>query len=206
MTSTTEHKVGTFGVALTVEDGRVFTTSLEVAARFSKRHDHVLRDIRRLASEGNALPNFGERQKPRFFLLSSHTIAGQRETEIYNLTRDGFMLLAMGFTGPEALKWKLQFIDAFNIMERKIAEDRERQIRASIGNDQPSSLSTSIVRTLTYTPSDSLKHGIDMMLCCEYALRALADWPDKEAIAATASTLFKARSYLVPVSQHLNKV
>ncbi|WP_432442364.1 Rha family transcriptional regulator, partial [Campylobacter coli] len=44
----------------------------------------------------------------------------ERKYPYYNLTRDGFSLLAMGFTGKEALQWKILFIDAFNEMERII--------------------------------------------------------------------------------------
>ena len=43
-----------------------------------------------------------------------------RKMPMYNLTRDGFSLLAMGFTGKTALQWKIAFIDAFNTMERTL--------------------------------------------------------------------------------------
>ena len=42
---------------------------------------------------------------------------GFRQEKIFIIDRDGFTLLAMGFTGPKALKWKLKYIAAFNAME-----------------------------------------------------------------------------------------
>ena len=36
------------------------------------------------------------------------------------MNRDGFTLLAMGFTGTDALRWKLKYIEAFNAMEARL--------------------------------------------------------------------------------------
>lgn len=41
---------------------------------------------------------------------------------MYIMNRDGFSLLAMGFTGKKALEWKLKYINAFNEMERQLRE------------------------------------------------------------------------------------
>ena len=41
-----------------------------------------------------------------------------REQKVYFMNRDGFSLLAMGFTGSEAMKWKLKYIEAFNVLEK----------------------------------------------------------------------------------------
>ena len=45
---------------------------------------------------------------------------GVRHSRIVVMTRDGFTLLAMGFTGEKALKFKLDYINAFNQMEETI--------------------------------------------------------------------------------------
>lgn len=90
------------------------TTSLIVAEVFGKRHDHVIRDIRALIEQApSCVPNFGETEVGRPSPLNGARIASQA----YTITRDGFMLLAMGFTGKKALNWKLAFIEAFNEME-----------------------------------------------------------------------------------------
>ena len=99
-------------------DGRVVTTSRDVAALFDKRHDHVLRDIDALIQTApelvsGPLPNFGEGS------YSLPNTGAQRHRQ-FTLTRDGFTLLAMGFTGAQALKFKLAYIEAFNAMENRL--------------------------------------------------------------------------------------
>lgn len=89
------------------------TTSLQVAKRFKKQHSHVLRSIRRLVA---ALP---DEQQSTFGLSFKDTIGNNGATKrqpYYYITRDGFSLLAMGFTGKEALQWKIAYIAAFNRM------------------------------------------------------------------------------------------
>lgn len=94
-------------------DGRAVTTSLKVAEVFGKRHGHVIRDIRKLLGDPQVggRPNFG---------LSSYVNEQNKEMPQYEMDRDGFTLLAMGFTGPKAIKFKLSYIDAFNKMEAVI--------------------------------------------------------------------------------------
>ena len=102
---------------LEAHKGHVTATSLQVAEHFGKRHTHVLRAIRNLAAE---LP---DEHKPIFGLMSQSVEVGQgglRSEPIYQMNRDGFALLAMGFTGKEALRWKLAYITAFNAMEAKL--------------------------------------------------------------------------------------
>lgn len=97
-----------------MEHKQAVTTSLQVAETFEKRHDHLLRDIENLKED---IPNFGE----MFFLTSTKDSYG-RDRKSYLMNRDGFTLLAMGFTGKKALKFKLQYIQAFNEMESYIKE------------------------------------------------------------------------------------
>lgn len=106
---------------LSVVDGIVTTLSTHVAAYFGKRHDDVLRAIRALIAQLSPEHgrNFAE-------MLIDVAIGGgaTRQSPAYRLTRDGFTLLAMGFTGKKALAFKLAYIDAFNRME---AQQREQQ-------------------------------------------------------------------------------
>ena len=105
-------------VQLTVVDGRPTTTSLDVAQHFGKRHDHVLRDIQNLRAQipEECLPNFGETS-----IEVMQPNGGTREAPAYRLTRDGFTLLAMGFTGKKALQFKLAYIAEFNRMEAALS-------------------------------------------------------------------------------------
>lgn len=90
------------------------TTSLVVADVFEKRHDHILRDIDKLKKH---LPNFGE-----MFEESQEPDSYDRLRRVIYMNRDGFTLLAMGFTGDKALQFKLKYIEAFNKMEQVIKE------------------------------------------------------------------------------------
>jgi Rha family phage regulatory protein len=98
-------------VMFDVVDGKITTTSVEIAKIFNKEHSNILRDIRSLPQDNFSLFNFEESEYI--------SLRGQKQPS-YNLTRDGFSLLAMGFTGKKAYKWKIQFIDAFNKMESYI--------------------------------------------------------------------------------------
>jgi len=100
--------------------GVVFANSRDVAFYFEKQHKHVLRDIDGLIRQG--VSNFGE-GAPKFG-QGSYTLpeTGQQQHRCYDMTRDGFTILAMGFTGQRALRFKLAYIDAFNRMEAELRE------------------------------------------------------------------------------------
>ncbi|WP_400589689.1 Rha family transcriptional regulator [Pseudomonas aeruginosa] len=104
-------------VSVEIIGGKPITTSLDVAKHFRKRHDNVLRDIKNLeCPEDFALLNFEE---------CSRTGANNRPEPYVRMTRDGFTLLCMGFTGKEAMHWKVAYINAFNKMEQAIIEQPE---------------------------------------------------------------------------------
>lgn len=87
-------------------------TSLDVAETFGKGHDKVMRDIRELgcSSEFN-VANFGE---------IDYVDSKNRRQKAYAMTRDGFTLLAMGYTGELAMKFKEAYIKQFNAMEKAL--------------------------------------------------------------------------------------
>lgn len=94
-------------------EGKVFANSRDVATFFDKNHQHVMRDIRKLISLRPELnrSNFGLVELPD----------GKGELRpAYDMDRDGFTLLAMGFTGEKALDFKLRYIAAFNAMEEAL--------------------------------------------------------------------------------------
>lgn len=95
--------------ALETHDGQTTVTSLQIAEHFGKRHGDVIRAIRKL----EVPETFGRRN----FASSSYRNEQGKEQPMYHVTRDGFALLAMGFTGKEAMRWKLAYIAAFNAME-----------------------------------------------------------------------------------------
>ena len=89
-------------------------TSRDVAANFGKRHKQVLRDIDSLIKD---MP----KNEPIFYETKLPDEYG-RNQRAYIMNRDGFTLLAMGFTGKKALVWKLKYIEAFNAMEKVLHE------------------------------------------------------------------------------------
>ena len=102
---------------LTLVNGVPTTTSLDVAAFFGKRHDAVLRDIRNVAAQVPAdhAHNFVD------MIIDVATGKGAtRKTPAIRLSKTGFTLLAMGFTGAKAMAFKLAYIDAFDRMEREL--------------------------------------------------------------------------------------
>lgn len=102
-------------------DGQPFTTSRAVAERFGKQHKDVLKAIKKLLAELPD-PEFGRRN----FAPSSYLNEQQKQQPEYRLTHDGFALLAMGFTGRDALAWKVAFLQAFNALEAELAERTAR--------------------------------------------------------------------------------
>lgn len=103
---------------------QIVTDSRNVAGIFNKRHDHVLRDIESLKRD---VPNFGE-----MFFETTMPDSYWREQRVFLMNRDGFTLLAMGFTGSNAMKWKLKYMDAFNLMEKKLESPEYIMARALI--------------------------------------------------------------------------
>lgn len=101
-------------IVLSMQSGEPVASSRQIAENFQKNHNHVLRDIDSLKKD---VSNFGQ----MFFETTAPDSYG-REQRAYLMNRDGFTLLAMGFTGKAALEWKLKYIAAFNEMEKKLTE------------------------------------------------------------------------------------
>lgn len=96
------------------ESNQVLTNSLLVAEKFGKEHKRVLQDIRDLKCSNQF--------KQHNFVLSSYCNDQNRELPMYVMNRDGFTLLVMGYTGEDAMKFKEDYIDSFNKMEKILKE------------------------------------------------------------------------------------
>lgn len=107
-------------------NGHGMATSLQVAERFRKRHKDVLKAIDNLACS----PDFNRRN----FAPVEYIDAKGEARPMFEMTRDGFVMLAMGFTGPQAMVWKESFIEAFNQLEqaylRRLQDDAQTAIEA----------------------------------------------------------------------------
>lgn len=93
-------------------NGVPMVDSVLVAKKFGKTHRDVLRAIGNMGcSDGFKLRNFAQ----------GTYVVRNTDYPMFNMTRDGFTFLCMGFTGKEAAKWKEAYIDAFNSMEKSLA-------------------------------------------------------------------------------------
>lgn len=99
-------------IILRNENGQIVTSSRDVAEKFGKERKHVNETIKKLMVENSTV-------KDMFILTQYKSSRGRMENE-YLMNRDGFSLIAMGFTGKKALEWKLKYINAFNSMEEKL--------------------------------------------------------------------------------------
>lgn len=99
---------------ITVINGLAVTSSLAIADYFAKRHDDVLKKIRTLECSASFTA--------RNFSVSDYTDCTGRKLPCYQITRDGFAFLAMGFTGKRAAQFKEAYINAFNQMEKQLSK------------------------------------------------------------------------------------
>lgn len=106
--------------AIFLHNGRPATTSREIAKFFGKRHDNVVRDIRNLIS--NTPKSFHTLNFEEMSEIVQIGNGATREDLVFNIYRDGFILLVMGYTGKTAMRLKLAYIEAFNAMEAKLTE------------------------------------------------------------------------------------
>lgn len=99
-------------------NGQPVTNSLLVAEKFSKQHKNVIASIRAIIeqAENSAVLSM--------FCESTYLNQQNKEQPMYVMNRDGFTILAMGFTGKEALQFKFEFINAFNQMEKQLKEQQ----------------------------------------------------------------------------------
>ncbi len=101
-------------IILSMQNGEPVVSSRQIAENFEKNHRDVLRAVDNLKED---VRNFAQ-----MFFESTEPDSYGREQRAYLMNRDGFTLLAMGFTGKAALEWKLKYIAAFNEMEKKLTE------------------------------------------------------------------------------------
>jgi Rha family phage regulatory protein len=102
-------------LVITNQKGREVTTSLKIAEKFGKEHFNVIRDIEQLSCS----QNFNALN----FEVISYVDKMGREQRAYELTKDGFSFLVMGYTGEKASQFKEDFISEFNKREAMLRSD-----------------------------------------------------------------------------------
>ncbi|WP_241672799.1 Rha family transcriptional regulator [Aeromonas media] len=103
---------------ISLHQGRPITTSLKVAEVFGKQHKDVLRKIATL----DCSKNFNERN----FALVTYQDGKGEARPAYEMTKDGFIFVVMGFTGARAAATKEAYINAFNWMAEQLAAQRSQ--------------------------------------------------------------------------------
>lgn len=99
-----------------IENGQAVTDSLTVAEVFGKEHKRVLRDIRDMECS--------EKFRQGNFAPSTYVNSLNKELPKYSMSKKGFTLLAMGYTGKEAMKFKEAYIEQFEEMEAALKQPR----------------------------------------------------------------------------------
>lgn len=115
------------------KSNQALTNSLLVAKTFEKSHKDVMKAIKNLIAKAQncAVVDY-QKVTSMFFLDSMEQVmpvgGGFKKMPYYIMNRDGFTLLAMGFTGAKALEFQLKYIQAFNAMESRIKEVEIKRI------------------------------------------------------------------------------
>lgn len=98
-----------------IQDGKVVVSSRMVAEKFGKEHSKVLRSIEGIISETPIMDSHN------MFHESRYKVDGNNKTyPEFIMNKLGFSVLTMGFTGSEALRWKIEYAKAFEVMEDKL--------------------------------------------------------------------------------------
>ena len=101
-----------------IKNNQVVTTSEIVAKVFGKRHDNVLRDIKVLMEQCDE--DFANLNFEVCFKINE--LQNGKPTPYYNLTKNGFMLLVMGYKSKKAIQIKISYINAFDYMAGELAK------------------------------------------------------------------------------------
>ncbi|MGK5020763.1 Rha family transcriptional regulator [Janthinobacterium sp. LB2P10] len=174
--------------------GKIATTSNVIAATFGKLHKVVLRAIKSLECSAEFTG--------RNFVPSEYFDSTGRKLPSYIVTKDGFSMLAMGFTGKEATKWKEAYINAFNLMDSELRRIGEASKQSDKHTRVPlkDAINMLVARSkhLNYSDAYKMVHqrfGIETVeefsddqvpLAVEYVHKLIAQWElvEPELLAA----------------------
>lgn len=131
-----------------VSNDQVVTTSLQVAEYFDKRHADVLRQINNLITH-NAKLRLG-------YESVTYEDSNGKKQPMYLMNRDGFTLLAMGFTGKKAIQFKIAYINAFNEMEDILRSGQENRYALSVLKSELAKVNKNLRKAIT---AGRLKYG-----------------------------------------------
>ena len=128
-----------------INNGQAVTSSLQVAEYFGKKHQHVMEKVRALLAEIPSDWGVSNFRQSSYFNLQG------KEQPCYEMTKDGFTLLAMGFTGKKAIEFKIDYINAFNEMADFILSDGINLQQQFLIADKEFKTATEIASNAGYT-------------------------------------------------------
>lgn len=181
-----------------IENGQAVTDSLTVADVFGKGHDKVLRDIRSMeCSEQFRLANFGE---------STYVNSQNKEMPKYFMTKKGFTLLAMGYTGKEAMKFKEAYIEQFEEMEQRLKAPRVLSDREQLIASMKLSLETSEELSVVKNDLELVKHQVSEELTLNHGQQQTLNHEIKKRVESIADDYdLSNRKLYAQIHSHLRR-
>ena len=163
-------------IELINRDGEILVSSKEIAEHFGKVHRSVIRNIREIED--------GTKLCTPLFYKSTWINLQNKKQPMYLMNRDGFTLLAMGFTGKKAVEWKLKYINAFNEMEKQLNSPELQIARALVAANEMIKTKDSQINLLTKQSEDQVKLlALAMGNNDRYIVRDIAKFYNMSSIA-----------------------
>ena len=128
------------------KEEKIIVSSLDVAETFNKEHKNVLRDIKELSS------NLSSTEFDKMFYEDTYKAGNGKKNPMYLMNKDGFTLLVMGYTGPKAMKFKLDYIKQFNAM-------REMLLNKSLEREKGIAVRQALTKALQQSTENDRMHG-----------------------------------------------
>jgi Rha family phage regulatory protein len=146
-----------------IESNKAITSSLIVAEVFGKNHADVLRDIRKMeCSDEFRVSNFA---------VSSYVNSQNKEMPMYHMNKKGFTLLAMGYTGKEAMKYKEAYINEFERMEQELKKPKALSEREQLVAAMKLSIEATEELAQVKEEVAEIKHTISNQLTLDHGMQ-----------------------------------
>lgn len=183
-----------------MKDKQAVTTSLNISEDFNKNHRDVLKAIDDL--KVGVAENYADLFWEDYYI---HPQNKQQYRMVY-MNRDGFTLLAMGFTGKKALEFKLKYIQAFNEMEKQFLNSQQLMSSEDIMIATLES-QKEIKKRLNNVTTDveGLKQEIDLSRTQKAQLSKLVKANAMAAVGGKKSNAYKTL-YRKAISEHWKEI
>jgi Rha family phage regulatory protein len=142
-------------------DNQIVTTSKNIADLFGKRHADVLRDI------DNTIPFLSEEYRACNFAFTIESVAmpkgAKRQDRICELTKNGAIILIMGYTGEKAMQFKEAYINAFDAMANNLQSIKDsKYIELETTNKQLCNVISKYENQITPAQAKTLKKAVEL--------------------------------------------